>query len=92
MLTIQHACTKRRTYPGPRNCRKRSPSSARSVAAKAGQDYDTFAKARMAEVPANRFGTAEEFGRTCALLCSEHAGFIVGQNLLIDGGAVNVTL
>src|SRR5688500_18698008 len=50
-----------------------------------------LAKARMADVPANRFGTAEEFGRACAFLCSAHAGFIVGQNLLIDGGAVNLT-
>jgi 3-oxoacyl-[acyl-carrier protein] reductase len=61
------------------------------LAAKAGQPYDAFAKARMSEVPAHRFGTPEEFGRTCAFLCSEHAGFIVGQNVLIDGGAVNAT-
>ena len=54
--------------------------------------HNVFAKARMADVPANRFGTPDEFGRTCAFLCSEHAGFIVGQNLLIDGGAVNATL
>jgi 3-oxoacyl-[acyl-carrier protein] reductase len=43
-------------------------------------------------VPAGRFGTPEEFGRACAFLCSVDAGFIIGQNLLIDGGAVNVTL
>ncbi len=36
--------------------------------------------------PAGRFGTIEEFGAACAFLCSAHAGFIVGQNLLIDGG------
>jgi 3-oxoacyl-[acyl-carrier protein] reductase len=59
---------------------------------KAGQDYDSFAKARMAEVPAGRFGTPDEFGRACAFLCSADAGFIIGQNLLIDGGAVNLTL
>jgi hypothetical protein len=34
----------------------------------------------------------EEFGKACAFLCSAHAGFIVGQNLLLDGGAVNVTM
>ncbi|HUC16718.1 MAG TPA: SDR family oxidoreductase [Acetobacteraceae bacterium] len=61
------------------------------LAAKAGQSYESFAKARMTEVPAGRFGTPEEFGRACAFLCSADAGFIVGQNLLIDGGAVNVT-
>ena len=64
----------------------------RKLSAKAGQDYDSFAKARMAEVPAGRFGTPDEFGRACAFLCSADAGFIIGQNLLIDGGAVNLTL
>lgn len=62
------------------------------LAAKAGQDYETFAKARMLEVPAGRFGAPEEFGKACAFLCGADAGFLVGQNLLIDGGAVNVTL
>jgi len=77
--------------PGPFATRRQTDGLAK-LAAKAGQQYDAFAQARMAEVPANRFGTAEEFGRTCAFLFSEHAGFIVGQNLLIDGGAVNTTL
>lgn len=77
--------------PGPFATQRQVDGMTR-LAAKAGQDYDTFAKARMAEVPANRFGTAEEFGRACAFLCSADAGFIVGQNVLIDGGAVNLTL
>ncbi|MFU8897516.1 3-oxoacyl-[acyl-carrier protein] reductase [Roseinatronobacter thiooxidans] len=47
---------------------------------------------RQATIPAGRYGTAAEFGAACAFLCSEHAGFIVGQNLLLDGGAVNATL
>jgi len=37
-------------------------------------------------IPAKRFGTAEEFGAACAFLCSAHAGFITGQNVLLDGG------
>jgi 3-oxoacyl-[acyl-carrier protein] reductase len=41
---------------------------------------------RKASVPAGRFGTPEEFGAVVAFLCSQHAGFITGQNLLIDGG------
>lgn len=50
------------------------------------------ARARVeAQIPAGRYGTPEEFGATCAFLCSAHAGFIVGQNILIDGGAVNAT-
>lgn len=47
---------------------------------------------RMATIPARRYGTPEEFGATCAFLCSQHAGFIVGQNILLDGGAMNSTL
>lgn len=47
---------------------------------------------RMAGIPARRYGTAEEFGAACAFLCSRHAGFIVGQNILLDGGAMNATL
>ncbi len=47
---------------------------------------------RCATIPARRYGTPEEFGKACAFLCSEHAGFIVGQNLLLDGGGVNTTL
>ncbi|NDV01120.1 SDR family oxidoreductase [Pseudoroseicyclus tamaricis] len=47
---------------------------------------------REATIPARRYGTPEEFGAMCAFLCSEHAGFIVGQNILLDGGAINATL
>jgi 3-oxoacyl-[acyl-carrier protein] reductase len=47
---------------------------------------------RAATIPARRYGTAAEFGATCAFLCSQHAGFIVGQNILLDGGATNATL
>ena len=47
---------------------------------------------REATIPARRYGTPEEFGATCAFLCSQHAGFIVGQNILLDGGGVNATL
>jgi 3-oxoacyl-[acyl-carrier protein] reductase len=41
----------------------------------------------LARIPAKRFGNAQEFGETCAFLCSVHAGYITGQNVLIDGGA-----
>lgn len=47
---------------------------------------------REATIPVGRYGTAAEFGAACAFLCSAHAGFIVGQNLLLDGGATNATL
>ena len=47
---------------------------------------------RQATIPARRYGTSAEFGAMCAFLCSQHAGFIVGQNILLDGGAVNTTM
>jgi len=47
---------------------------------------------RAATIPAGRYGTRQEFGQMCAFLCSQHAGFIVGQNVLLDGGATNATL
>ena len=47
---------------------------------------------REGTIPAGRYGTAAEFGAACAFLCSQYSGFIVGQNLLLDGGAVNATL
>ena len=47
---------------------------------------------RAATIPAGRYGTREEFGAACAFLCSRHAGFIVGQNLLLDGGATVATI
>ena len=47
---------------------------------------------RAATIPAGRYGTRSEFGAACAFLCSQHAGFIVGQNILLDGGATNLTM
>ncbi len=49
-------------------------------------------KRRAATIPVRRYGTADEFGAACAFLCSQHAGFIVGQNILLDGGATNATI
>lgn len=46
---------------------------------------------REATIPARRYGSAEEFGAMCAFLCSQRAGFIVGQNILLDGGATLAT-
>lgn len=46
---------------------------------------------RCETIPAGRYGTRAEFGATCAFLCSQQAGFIVGQNILLDGGSTNAT-
>ena len=52
-----------------------------------GISVDQAKAERMATVPAKQFGTPDEFGAACAFLCSAQAGYITGQNLLIDGGA-----
>ena len=46
---------------------------------------------RMSSIPVGRYGTIEEFGNACAFICSQYSGFMVGQNILLDGGAVNST-
>ncbi|WP_137391410.1 SDR family oxidoreductase [Rhodoligotrophos defluvii] len=56
-----------------------------------GRSEEEIRQERARAIPAGRFGTPEEFGRLCAFLCSAHAGYIVGQNILIDGGVVNST-
>jgi len=52
----------------------------------AGKAVAELRQAQMDANPSGRFGTPAEFGLACAFLCSAHAGYIVGQNLLIDGG------
>ena len=47
---------------------------------------------RLAGIPARRYGDPADFGAMCAFLCSDRAAFIVGQNILLDGGAINATL
>ena len=51
-----------------------------------GISVDDARQARMQSLPAGRFGTSEEFGAACAWLCSDKAGFVIGQNILLDGG------
>ena len=52
-----------------------------------GKSFDELWRARAEANPARRYGRPPELGAYCAFLCSEHAGFITGQNLLIDGGS-----
>jgi len=61
------------------------------VAEKEGIDVAEARRRREATIPVGRYGTPAEFGATCAFLCSQHAGFMVGQNILLDGGATNAT-
>jgi 3-oxoacyl-[acyl-carrier protein] reductase len=62
------------------------------VAKREGITLDEARRQRAETIPVHRYGTPEEFGAACAFLCSTHAGFIVGQNILLDGGAFASTL
>jgi len=62
-------------------------SNQKTIATKAGKSVEEVSEARRKTIPAQRFGTAQEFGETCAFLCSQQASYITGQNILIDGGA-----
>lgn len=58
----------------------------RASAQNTGATEEEVAAKQRQEIPARRFGTPEEFGNACAFLCSQHGGYITGQNLLMDGG------
>jgi 3-oxoacyl-[acyl-carrier protein] reductase len=62
------------------------------VASQQGISMDEAKAQREATIPARRYGTPEEFGKMCAFMCSQHAGFMVGQNILLDGGATLATI
>ncbi|MBI3453772.1 MAG: SDR family oxidoreductase [Rhodospirillales bacterium] len=63
-----------------------------AAAKSAGRDVNELHEERRRQIPANRFGSAGEFGAFCAFMCSDQAGFLTGQNILLDGGAYPGTL
>ncbi|HJS76997.1 MAG TPA: SDR family oxidoreductase [Burkholderiales bacterium] len=84
--TVRHNVTVNNLLPGPFET-DRLRSNLEFNAKKLGKTAAELRKARTEANPAGRFGTIEEFGDACAFLCSAQAGFITGQNLLMDGGA-----
>lgn len=70
----------------------RAVSLDRGVSASQGVSMDEARRQREATIPTRSYGRPEDFGAACAFLCSQQARFIVGQNLLLDGGALNVTI
>ncbi|GGO27141.1 3-oxoacyl-ACP reductase [Gemmobacter aquaticus] len=70
----------------------RAESLDRGVMAAEGVSMEEARKARMQTIPARRYGQPSEFGAACAFLASQHAAFMVGQNILLDGGAFNATM
>jgi 3-oxoacyl-[acyl-carrier protein] reductase len=67
-------------------------SNFKAHAEKEGISVEEAKAKRAAQNPAGRFGTSEEFGDMCAFICSAQAGFMTGQNFLMDGGAFRGTL
>ncbi len=65
----------------------RLQTNLKGAAAKSGQPLESVVDSRRNAIPAKRFGNSEEFGAICAFLCSVHAGYMTGQNILPDGGA-----
>ena len=86
-----HGVTINNLLPGI-HATDRAVSLDQAVSNAQGINMDEATAQRQATIPARRYGTAAEFGAACAFLCSQHAGFIVGQNLVIDGGAINATI
>src|SRR5262249_15448731 len=72
--------------PGP-FLTDRLRNTAKAEAEKRGISHDAQLAERAKQNPAGRFGDPEEFGLACAFLCADKAGFITGQNILLDGGA-----
>ncbi len=84
--TVRHNVTINGLLPGAFDT-DRLRGNLKNVAEKTGRSVEEIAAERMAATPAGRFGDPAEFGEACAYLCSQQAGYITGQNLLIDGGA-----
>lgn len=86
-----HGVTINNLLPGTHDTDRIVALDSAEVAAR-GVSLEEVRAARMATIPAGRYGTPEEFGAMCAFLCSVHAGFVVGQNIVLDGGALAVTI
>jgi len=83
--TVRHGVTINGLLPGP-FATDRLKGTYRSRAQKSGKSFEEEYAAGARANPAGRFGTSEEFGAMCAFLCSVHAGYMTGQNILMDGG------
>jgi 3-oxoacyl-[acyl-carrier protein] reductase len=88
---VAHNVTINNLLPGPFET-DRLVSNLKSNADKQGLSFEEMWDRRKAANPAKRFGTVPEFGDTCAFLCSASAGFITGQNILMDGGSYPGTM
>ena len=84
--TVARGVTINNLLPGTFDTQRLAGNFA-AQAEREGRDVEDVRAARLAKHPAHRFGKPDEFGAACAFLCSAHAGYINGQNLLLDGGS-----
>lgn len=84
--TVAHNVTINNLLPGAMDT-DRLRANTETMAQNAKISVEEAQRRRLTTIPAARFGTPSEFGAVCAFLCSAHAGYITGQNLLVDGGA-----
>jgi 3-oxoacyl-[acyl-carrier protein] reductase len=89
--TVRYNVTINNLLPGPFDTDRLRTNMA-AMAERTGRALEEVRRERQQQNPAGRFGTPEEFGAACAFLCGAQAGFITGQNLLLDGGAYPGTL
>lgn len=82
----QHGVTVNNLLPGPFET-NRLNTTVKGAAKSRGITFEEAWEARRTSNPSRRFGRPEEFGATCAFLSSVHAGYMTGQNILLDGGA-----
>ncbi len=88
--TVRHNVTINNLLPGAIETDRLRANFA-AVAKAKGISIEEARAERMAEIPAGRFGTIEDFGAACAFLCSRQASYITGQNWLVDGGMYHGT-
>jgi 3-oxoacyl-[acyl-carrier protein] reductase len=84
--TVAHNVTINNLLPGPFET-DRLAATLQASAKASGRTYEDIRAERRSSNPAKRFGDPAEFGDACAYLCSAQAGYVTGQNFLIDGGA-----
>ena len=65
----------------------RLAATVKAASSKSGKSVEDVRRSQQSSIPAGRYGTPQEFGAICAFLCSVHAGYMTGQNVLADGGA-----
>jgi len=83
--TVPHNVTINNLLPG-QFATDRLKNTIGAAAKASGKSLEETFEARKKQIPAQRFGTPEEFGAVCAFLCSAQASYMTGQNVLLDGG------